>query len=272
MRESCIAEHFQHYASLDPQEIQFLESLEHKTLSYPRNSLLWHEGSEASNFYIVRHGWAYSSRILNNGSRQVLDVFLPGDLIGLGDYAYKHRLNNAHALLDIELCTFSRNRIQGIFGRTGPLGQLLFSFAAQGQALLRERITTLGRRSARQRVAHLLVELSVRLENSPVLVENSDRLPLSQTLMADLLGLSAVHINRTVRGLREDGLIELQHQAIKLRDISALKAVAGFNPKYLDEAFTGLFPEHRRADDLLQEDSRRDPHAEASPPPLSSSA
>lgn len=254
MQESCIANYFQHYASLDPQEVRFLKSLEYRSVTYPRNSLLWHEGSEANNFYIVRRGWAYSSRILNNGSRQVLDVFLPGDLIGLEDFAYNVRLNSAHALLDVELCAFSRSTVETVFAQSRLLGQVLFTFATQGQALLRERIITLGRRSARQRVAHLLVELSVRLQGSPIVVQGSNELPLSQTLMADLLGLSAVHINRTVRGLREDGLIELQHQVIKLLNIPALKEIAGFNPAYLDEAVSNLRPEHRRIADLPQEE------------------
>lgn len=254
MQESCIVKHFQHYASLGPQEIQFLESLEERPVLYPRNSEIWHEGSEANNFFILRSGWAYSSRILKNGNRQVLDLFVPGDVIGLREYAYKRRLNGVHTMTDAELCAFPKSQLQAVFATSGLLGQLFFALAAQGQAILLERIINLGRRSARQRVAHLLGELSVRMQNRPALDEDSDLFPLSQTLLADLLGLSAVHINRTIRGLREDGLIDLNYQAIRLLDVDGLKEIAGFNPAYLSEEFLSLLPE-RRPNGHLREDA-----------------
>lgn len=253
MQESCILKHFRQYASLGPQDVQFLESLEDRPVVYPRNSNVWHEGSEANSFYVLRSGWAYSSRILQNGNRQILDLFLPGDVIGLREYAYKHRLNSVHTVTDAELCAFPKSQLQTVFATSGLLGQLFFALAAQGQAILLERIINLGRRSARQRVAHLLGELSVRMQSGHATDESLDLLPLSQTVLADLLGLSAVHINRTIRGLREDGLIDLHYQAIKILDVEGLKDVSGFNPAYLTDEFISLLPDqgtnsHENAD------------------------
>lgn len=242
MHKSCLLNHFQHYASLRPQEIQFLESLEDRLLPYARNTKVWHEGSDASTFYVLRSGWAYSSRILKNGSRQVLDLFLPGDVIGLRELAYRHRLNAVHTITDAQLCPFPKSQLQTLFATSPALGQLLFALAAQGQGLLSERVINLGRRSARQRVAHLLVELSVRLEKRAI---TGDALPLSQTLLADLLGLSAVHINRTIRRLREEGLIDLNYQTIRLLNTEALREIAGFNPAYLIEEFTAFLSDGR---------------------------
>lgn len=240
MQKSCLVKHFQHYASLRPQEREFLESLEDRPVPYARNSKVWHEGSDASTFYVVRSGWAYSSRILKNGNRQVLDLFLPGDVIGLRELPYRRRLNAVHTITDAQLCPFPKSQLQTLFATSPALGQLLFALAAQGQALLLERVINLGRRSARQRVAHLLVELSVRLKQRAI---TDGTLPLSQTLLADLLGLSAVHINRTIRRLREEGLIDLNYQTIRLLDIEVLKEIAGFNPAYLTEDFTALLPD-----------------------------
>ena len=245
MQESCILKYFQHYASLGPQETRFLESLEDKPVYIPRNSNIWHEGSDATNFYVLRSGWAYSSRILANGSRQVLDVFVPGDLVGLREYAFKQRLNGVHTITDVELCAFPKSQLQAVFATSALLGQLFFALAARGQAMLLERVINLGRRSARQRVAHLMSELTLRARHSPLGDGNTTLLPLSQTLLADLLGLSAVHINRTIRGLREDGMIELHHQAIKLLDLDALKEVASFNPAYLSDEYISLLPDTR---------------------------
>lgn len=251
MTNSCIAHHFQHYASLRPQEIRLLEALEQRPVPYPRNTKVWHEGSESTNFYIVRRGWAYSFRLLENGSRQVLDLFVPGDIIGLREYAYKQRLNGLHTVTDVELCAFPKNQLQAVFASSGLLGQLFFAVAARGQALLLERVINLGRRSARQKVAHLLVELSARMKRAPMLGEEIDLFPLSQALLADILGLSAVHINRTIRGLREDGLIDLRYQAIKLLDVDRLKEIAGFNPAYLQEDLGGLLPDDSGLDGKL---------------------
>ena len=245
MHESCIVKHFRHYAPLGSQEIQLLESLESRPIPFPRNAKVWHEGSDSSTFYVLRSGWAYSSRILKNGSRQVLDLFVPGDIIGLREFAHRRRLNAVHTVTEAELCAFPKNQLQTIFVTSPVLGQLFFALAAQGHALLSERVVNLGRRSARQRIAHLLSELSVRLHSGIAADESVDLLPLSQTLLADLLGLSAVHVNRTIRGLREDGLIDLNYQTIKLLNVDGLMEIAGFNPAYLTDEFTAMLTDGR---------------------------
>lgn len=243
MQQSCLAKHFRKFALLSPADFHFLDALDAKTESCPRNAVIWREGSEASHFYVLNSGWAFSSRILQNGSRQVLDIFVPGDIIGLRDLACRQRLNAAHTVTETELCAFPQQQLRSLFESSSTLGQLFFSLAAQGQALLTERIINLGRRSARQRVAHVLAELSVRLDQSPAENVQKDHVPLSQTLLADLLGLSAVHINRTIRSLREAGLIDLQYQSITLLDVAGLKEVANFNPAYLRREFAALQPD-----------------------------
>lgn len=243
MQQSCLAKHFQQFALLSPQDLHFLESLDVKPESWPRNANIWREGSDASHFYVLNSGWAYSSRILQDGSRQILDIFVPGDIIGLRDLACRQRLNAAHTVTEVELCAFPQHHLRALFQNSSALGQLFFSLAAQGQALLAERIINLGRRSARQRVAHVLAELSTRLEESTAENVQRDVVPLSQTLLADLLGLSAVHINRTIRGLREDRLIDLQYQSITLLDVVGLKEVSGFNPAYLRQEFVPHLPD-----------------------------
>jgi CRP-like cAMP-binding protein len=124
-------------------------------------------------------------------------------------------------------------KLFSVFARFPRLGTALFWSAACEAAVDGEHLVNLGRRSAYERLAHLLLELLVRLRAVGLAEEQSYTLPLTQELMADVLGLSGAHINRMIRALREEGLATLDEQRVVVHDVAGLSALAGFEERYL---------------------------------------
>ncbi|MGH8495836.1 MAG: Crp/Fnr family transcriptional regulator [Gammaproteobacteria bacterium] len=235
MSESCIVRRFRHSADLRAHDIGLLETLEGSARIYAKHSIVRAQQQPVTCIYTLHSGWAFGYRILANGDRQVLDIFLPGDVMGLRDLACKRSNIGFATLTEAEVCAVPRRRLGELFQESTHLTNLFFMIAAREQAMLLERVVNLGRRSAIQKVSHLLMEICVRLERVDPHLEVDCELPLSQALLADALGLSEIHVNRTLRRLRENGLVETCGGAIRLLDRERLEALAEFDAVYLEE-------------------------------------
>jgi len=231
---SCIVRHFESYEDLEEKDRQLLLSLEEGPKEWPKNTLLWHQGDQSDSFYTLKKGWACSFRDLEDGTRQVLDVYVPGDIVGLRQFSFRKHITSVTMLSDAELCAFPRHHLNDIFSSSLLLCSIMFMITSRDQAILLERLVNLGRRSAREKLAHFLVELSHRLRRTNTYIENHLSLPLSQSVLADALGLSAVHVSRTFQEFRQEGLLNTGNSHLELIDIKALAAVAGFDEFYLE--------------------------------------
>ena len=137
------------------------------------------------------------------------------------------------ALTDTVISPIPHTRIVALFEASPELAaEIFWSFACEA-AIYTERLTDIGRRSALERVAHFLLELHARLEIIGLADEHSYPMPFTQELIGDALGLSVPHVNRTLRQLRNDDLLVIEHQHVVIKDIEALSALAGFDRKYL---------------------------------------
>lgn len=232
--DSCIVKHFESYGELGEKDWRLLLSLEEGPREWPKNTILWHQGDGSDRFYTLSKGWACSYRELEDGSRQVLDVYVPGDIVGLREFAFQKRITSVMLLSDAELCAFPKSHLAQVFSSSLALSSTMFMIAARDQAILLERLVNLGRRSAREKLAHFLVEVSYRLQRTNARVENHLSLPLSQTVLADALGLSSVHVSRTFQEFRQEGLLQTGNSNLELLDIQGLEAVADFDEFYLD--------------------------------------
>lgn len=240
MTTSCIIRHFQHYADLPDSDQALLDSLEKSPQRFSRNAVIWQQGQQSDHFFTVRSGWACSYRNMEDGSRQVLDIYVPGDVIGLREFAFRRRVSNLLVITESELCPFPKHRLSEVFEASRLLCNLFFLIAAREQAVLVERLINLGRRSAREKLAHFLLEMAYRLDKACVNVEDCNHLPLTQVLLADALGLSTVHVNRTLQELKQEGLVTLGPDGLTLRNRDGLVEVAGFDPEYLQEDVDGM--------------------------------
>ncbi|MFQ3788150.1 Crp/Fnr family transcriptional regulator [Halomonas sp. A29] len=239
--ESCIVRHFNYFHSVSNEDKELLARLEDSATRARAGTILWEEQDEADEFCTLRHGWAFSYRELENGTRQILEIYLPGDIIGLREFAFSQRLAGVQMVEDGEICFFPHRNLVDIFRRSFTLTSILFAVASRQQVLLTERLVNLARRNARQKLAHFLLEMCQRIKQT-----NSDgcerfRLPLSQEILADLLGLSTVHISRTFTALSDDGLVFRDRYNVTIPDLEALKQEAGFDDRYLIENMRPLF-------------------------------
>ena len=236
MNKSCILKHFGSYADLDPYHEDLLSSLEKSPKKANAENNLCHEGDTAEAFYTVLSGWLFSYRFMEDGTRQVLDIYVPGDVIGLREFAFSQRLTSVSALTNVEVCEFPKSRMAEIFSNSVLLSSLFFAIAAREQAVLLERLVNLGRRTAAQKLAHLSLELFSRLERTNTFTKSEFKMPLPQHVLADALGLSTVHVSRTFTELKEEGLMFRENTHIQIPDIERLKDFAGFSPYYLNES------------------------------------
>ncbi|WP_444677422.1 Crp/Fnr family transcriptional regulator [Halomonas sp. E19] len=130
-------------------------------------------------------------------------------------------------------CFFPHQNLLSIFENSFTLTSILFAIASRQQVLLTERLVNLARRSARQKLAHFLLEVCQRLQQTEATGEQCFHLPLSQELLADLLGLSPVHVSRTFSALSEEGLLYRDRHQVTIPDAKALKEEADFDDRYL---------------------------------------
>jgi len=207
---------------------------------------------ESEYFYTVQSGWACSYRNMEDGSRQVLDLYVPGDVIGLREFAFRRRVSSLMTITNASLCPFPKHHLTEVFARSRLLCNLFFMMAARDQAILVERLINLGRRSAREKVAHFLLEIAHRLDKACADVTDCNHLPLTQVLMADALGLSTVHVNRTLNELKQQALTAPATDGITLLNREGLKEVAGFDPEYLQEDVEALLGSSRAGGKILE--------------------
>ncbi|QTP59584.1 Crp/Fnr family transcriptional regulator [Billgrantia antri] len=233
--ESCIVRHFNFYSPLSEEDKALLATLEDSASRVRAGTVLWEERDEAEEFCTLKAGWAFSYRELENGTRQILEIYLPGDIIGLREFAFTQRLAGVQMVEDGEVCFFPHCNLVNIFRQSFTLTSILFAVASRQQILITERLVNLARRNARQKLAHFLLEIYQRLKQTHAHGSDSIRLPMSQEILADLLGLSPVHISRTFTALSEDGLVIRNRHKVTLPDLEALTQEAGFDDRYLIE-------------------------------------
>lgn len=230
---SFIVEQFEKFTPLSSKDKELLSSLVKPPITYVKNTSVWQQGASSERFYILSRGWAYAYRNMEEGTRQVLDIYVPGDIIGLREFAFRKRGSGLMTLSNAELYPFSMPQLSTLFANSLSLCNIFFTVVARNQAILLERMVNLGRRSAREKLAHFLVELSERVRRVEHSSANHLELPVPQALLADALGLSVVHVNRTCRELKESGLLMPTGNGLTILDLDGLRRVARFDGYYL---------------------------------------
>lgn len=240
-QDSAFVRQFQRYYALSDDEKALLFDLARNPIQVSAGEIIWQEDAKADQFCIISQGWAYSFRNLGDGSRQILKVYLPGDVIGMRDFAFSQRLAGVAMIEDGAIYPFSYQHLLQVFRSSTALTAGLFAIACRQQAMLTERLIYLGRRTAQQRLAHFLYEMYLRLDRIGEVDQGRFCLPLSQEQLGDVLGLSAVHISRTFTAFREEGLVLRDRHCVTLPDSEALARVAEFDGGYLNDTIPSLF-------------------------------
>jgi CRP/FNR family transcriptional regulator, anaerobic regulatory protein len=225
---SCLAERLSHYVRLSDAEHGALALLEDQDRSCRRGAIVIRENEASRELFIVRSGWLHSSVVLGNGSRQIMRFHFQGDILGLALLAFADSPETVTAVTDVVLCPFSREKLGALIGDHPRLGALILGLSVAGRVVLADRLASIGRTSARARVGSLICEIFARMRRLGAGRDAGLQLPLTQEDIGDATGLTAVHVNRMMRALVEDNIIERNGNQIRLLDEERLIAESNF--------------------------------------------
>lgn len=216
------------YKSLAKPQLEAIFAMKRGQAVVPPGAAILREGDPAPQLHTVLRGWAFRYKTLPDGRRQILNILLPGDLIGLQAEIDSPASHNVEALTEVTLCVFHDDALWTLYRDQPALALDITWLAAHEERIVDEALVSTGRRSALERVAALLVYLFKRARVAGLLKNGTVPLPLTQSHMADTLGLSLVHTNRTLQRLRKDGFIRLEEGRLAIGDLSALARVAAY--------------------------------------------
>ncbi|SFE62070.1 cAMP-binding domain of CRP or a regulatory subunit of cAMP-dependent protein kinases [Paracidovorax wautersii] len=210
-------------------ELETIESLRSGSLSVPAGGTLIRERQLNARLYTLYSGWAMRYKTLSDGRRQILNFLLPGDLAGLQQQFGEVSSHGVEAITDCHFCLFEDDALWSLYREHARMGYDVTWLAAREESLVDENLLTTGRRSAPERVAMLLMQLHRRLERLGLTAaDGSAPFPINQQHIADALGLSLVHTNKTLRRLAQMGLHELSGGRLRILNARVLARIAEF--------------------------------------------
>jgi CRP-like cAMP-binding protein len=216
------------------EEEEALERLcDHPRLIAARTDII-SDGDEPRHVHIMLEGWAARYKLLSDGSRQITAFLLPGDMCDLHITILKRMDHGIVALTPTKVAFIAHQVMEELPLDRPALGRALWRATLIDEAVLRSWIVNVGGRPGEQRIAHLLCELHARLSLVGLVHEEGTfSFPLTQEVIADATGLTAVHVNRMLQKLRADGAIVLNQGELVITDIRELARIADFDPDYL---------------------------------------
>lgn len=209
-------------------QLLFLESFRIGTRPMAAGQQIIPENRLGTQLFTLYDGWAMRYKTLSDGRRQILNFLLPGDFIGLQQELTDNATHGVEALTDVLLCVFPRDRLWEFYQHDPRLGYALTWLSASQERLVDDNLLTNGRRNATERVAMLLVQLYRRAERLGMATDGSIAFPFTQQHIADALGLSLVHTNKTLRRLAQLGLHTIRSGRLHMVDPRGLEHMADY--------------------------------------------
>lgn len=232
--DSSFARKLTAFAVLSTHDRAVLSNLHRRRRTFAVGVDMVHQGQTDHSTFVIASGWACSYKLLPSGGRQIVDFQIPGDFVGLRSILFRTMDHNVEPVTAVSASEVTERELLDAFAQTPRLATAVLWAASRDEAMVVEHLVSLGRRSARERVAHFLLELHARLRLVGMADRSGFACPLSQALMADALGLTKAHVNRVLGELRKTGLATVQNGQVSFEDYDGLVAIAGFDRGYLD--------------------------------------
>ena len=191
------------------------------------------EGDKPRHVHLVLDGWACRYKQLPDGKRQIVSLVLPGDFCDVNVYILKQMDHSIASITRVKMAMITPDEMNALTIERPRITQALWWHELVTAAIQREWTLNLGQRSAYERLAHLLIELYLRLATVGRAHNGRCDFPLTQNDLAETTGLTSVHVNRTLQELRRDGLIDLGRKQLQILDMPRLMNAAMFNANYL---------------------------------------
>ncbi len=209
------------------EELAFVRQFKVDELRVGAGSSFLQQGTSSEHLYTVLSGWAFRYKMLDDGRRQILNYALPADLVGLQGAVMREMEHSVEALTNVVLCVFPRSKLWDLYTRFPSLAFDLTWLASREEQILDENLLSVGRRSATERIAFLLLHLYMRAEEAGLVAANTVEFPFTQQHLADTLGMSLVHTNKTLRRLAPRSAFYWKDRMFKMADRAALAELAG---------------------------------------------
>jgi CRP-like cAMP-binding protein len=191
------------------------------------------EGESPSGVFLMLDGFACRYRMLDDGRRQIVGLFLPGDFCNAHVFILKRMDHSVAMLTRGRMAEIEQEAIVALSDAYPRISRAFWWNSLVEESAMREWLVSVGQRSAYERMAHLFCELFVRQRAVGLVDGGQCQMPLTQAELADALGISAVHVNRTLQTLRGRGLLSLRAGTLVVHDLPGLAEAAMFNPAYL---------------------------------------
>lgn len=211
-----------------PEELETIESFRAGSRRVAAGASIIDEHRPSSELFTLYAGWAFRYKTLSDGRRQILSFLLPGDFIGLQDEFADGHTHGVEAASDTTLCVFPRGRLWELFHAQPKLGYDITWLAAREEKLVDDNLVTTGRRNAAERVAMLLMHLYRRAQRVGMVRDGWVEFPFNQQHLADALGLSLVHTNKTLRRLQNLGLYKLDGGWLRILEPRVLETLGDY--------------------------------------------
>lgn len=218
---------------LNESEARLLASFEQTSTTVKKHELLWRARSRVDELFILERGWACTIRYTPDGEQQIIELLLPGDIVGLREFTFRRHVTEASMITLGRVQPFPHENVVDIVAASTPLAIALFAHINRQEALLTERMLISLHRSARSQVLHFMLETFNRLEKVLDVELASFEFPVSQRLLGNILGLSPVHINRILKALEQDRVLKKHRDHIEVYDPPRLIAEAEFDADHL---------------------------------------
>lgn len=221
------------HSFLDQADVSCLESIAGETRRIAAGAFASRDGQNPSTCSLLNSGICVNHKVVGGGGRQIVGMFLAGELLDFDGLFLETIDFNIQAISDCEITLFPCRDMTKVLFERPSIGKALFRDNAIRSAISREWMTNLGRRDSTTKVAHLLCEISLRLTLSGDSSDNSFKLPINQEQIADIIGVTTMHVSRVLRSLEADNVISRHERIITLLDEDRLKIMGDFSPTYL---------------------------------------
>lgn len=219
-----------HYRKFSPGELKFIETFKMDEIRREPGQTILNEGENARYMYTLLSGWVMKYKSLEDGRRQIINYAFPGDLLGLQGAAFGKMQHSVEALSAVTLCVFDKTKLWALYEAHPSLGFDITWLAAHEKSILADFLVTVGQRTASERIAFVLLNLYRRAELSGMVKRSTMHLPLTQEHLADTIGFSLVHTNRSLSRVRRLGAFDWQGATFTMRDENALVEFASIPP------------------------------------------
>ena len=218
------------YVALSAADLKSLDAIIDGEITIRRRRDLVVDGYEYRKLGFVKEGYAMRYKLLRNGKRQILNVILPGDVVGLPGSFHDRALYSVTAISDLRMHVCVLDAYVRLCYQRPQFGLALSWIAVQEATTYAEHIIDVGRRTPIERLSHFLLELYARLRAVGYTEKNRFTLPFSQEVMSDVLGLSVPHLNRMMQQLRAEKLIADSERQVEFIDIESMQTLAHYQP------------------------------------------